>query len=61
MDWYWIALICGLIAPLFVFGGQISLAFREGGIRTGLGTWFGMSLITIPIMFLIIGIGGLFH
>ena len=53
MEWYWIALILGIISPWIVQGGQIRIAFEEGGLLAGLGVWFGVSLFTIPLMFLI--------
>ena len=52
MAWYWIALILGLITPWIVSPGKLRVAFQEG-MTTGLGAWFGLSLITIPGIFLI--------
>ena len=57
MHWYWIALVLGIIAPWFVPGGPIGVAFEEGGPQKGLRTWFGLSLITVPTMFLIVWLG----
>jgi hypothetical protein len=60
MAWYWLALVLGVIAPWLVMGGHIRMAFREGGLQTGLGTWFGISLITVPMVFLIMWLGRFF-
>jgi len=53
MEWYWVALILGVIAPWIVMGRQIRIGFEEGGLLTGLGTWFGVCVITVPIVLLI--------
>jgi hypothetical protein len=54
MQWYWIALILGVVvAPWVVMPQAIRIGFEEGGLQTGLGAWFGISLITGPIIFLI--------
>jgi hypothetical protein len=42
MSWYLIALVLGIIAPWFVPGGPIGVAFEEGGLQKGI------SLATIP-------------
>ena len=60
MEWYWIALIVSVIAPFAVMGGQIRIAFEEGGLISGLGMWFGVALLTTPVVFLIIWAGQFF-
>jgi hypothetical protein len=59
MEWYWFALIGGVIAPWFVMGSSIRIGFEEGGITTALGVWSGACVITVPFMFLIIWIAKL--
>ena len=53
MEWYWIALIAGIIAPWVVMGSSIRLAFEERGLLVGLGWWLGVCGFTIPVIFLI--------
>jgi hypothetical protein len=51
MEWYWIALIAGLILPWVVRGKLVLIGFEDGGISGGLRVWSRMCLFTIPIMF----------
>ncbi len=44
MEWYWIALMCGVVLPWFIAGRTIRIAFAEGRAIAGLGYWFGMCL-----------------
>jgi len=53
MSWYLIALVLGIIAPWFVPGGPIGVAFEEGGLKKGLRTWLGISLATLPTVLLL--------
>lgn len=54
MEWYWIAIVMGaVVAPWVIMGNQILTGFREGGLQTGLGTWFGIALGTTPVIVLI--------
>ena len=57
VHWYWIALILGIAAPWIVIGREIRIGFEEGGLKLGLGVWGGMCLLTIPAVFLIMGLG----
>lgn len=57
MNWYWIALIVGIVIPWFIEGRAIRIGFEEGGLQTGLGVWFGVSVLTIPFAFLFIWLG----
>jgi hypothetical protein len=51
MAWFWIALILGgIVAPWTIMGSSIRIGFKEGGLSGGFGTWFGISILTIPIM-----------
>jgi hypothetical protein len=59
MQWYWIVLILGVIAPWIVMGKAIRIAFEERGVLTGLATWFGMCFVTVPLIFLGTWIAGL--
>jgi len=51
MEWYWIALIAGLILPWVVRGKLVLIGFEDGGISVGLRVWSRLCLFTIPIMF----------
>lgn len=42
-----------VVAPWVIMGNQILTGFREGGLQTGLGTWFGIALGTTPVIVLI--------
>jgi hypothetical protein len=53
MEWYWIALIAGLILPWVVSGKLIGIGFEDGDISGGLRVWSRLCLFTIPIMFVI--------
>ena len=53
MEWYWIALITGVVAPWVLMGGRIRIGFEEGGPLGGFGAWFGMCVATIPPFFLL--------
>lgn len=52
IEWYVAAMIVGVIAPWVVMGRTIRLAFAERGVIVGLGTWFGIAVVTVPIMVL---------
>ena len=60
MKWYWIALIAGIFAPWVIMGSAIRMGFKERGMLTGLGLWFGVCVLTIPLMFLIVWIARIF-
>ena len=51
MEWYWIALIAGVILPWVIRGKLIRIALEDGGLSSGLGVWARLCLFTIPIVF----------
>ncbi len=53
MDGYWIPIILGALTPWIIMPRYLVVAFQRGGMTEGFGAWFGMSLLTIPIIFLI--------
>ena len=56
MKWYWIAIIVGAIAPIFIDVKTIRIALEERGLSEAIGVWLGMCWITVPFMLLFIGI-----
>jgi len=52
MEWFWFALITGIIVPWIIFRRKLLVAFREGGALIGFGYWFGVCWTTVPIMLL---------
>jgi len=56
MKWYWIANIAGIISPWLIMARTIRIGFEEKGLLTGVGVWAGISMVTIPIMLLIMWI-----
>jgi hypothetical protein len=51
MQWYWFALIAGIIVPwVTILRRDILAAFSERGALQGFGYWFGVCWITVPIM-----------
>lgn len=57
MEWYSIAFIVGLLMPFISAFGKIRAGFSEGGLLAGLWTWFRLTLMTLPIAFIIMWIG----
>jgi hypothetical protein len=53
MQWYWYALAAGVVAPPIVYRERLRSAFASGGMTVGLGTWFGMSIVTTAISFVL--------
>ena len=51
MEWYWIALIAGVILPWVIRGKLIRIGLEDGGVLSGLRVWARLCLFTIPIMF----------
>ena len=58
MKWYWAAIICGLILPWVVMFKTVRIGY-ERGIQSGLGAWFGISIITVPVTLLLFWIAQL--
>jgi ABC-type spermidine/putrescine transport system permease subunit II len=58
MEWYWIGIIVGLLAPWFVMGRAILIGFQERGLQGGLGIWLGVSLLTVPLVLVIMWLAG---
>ncbi len=48
MQWYWAAVIAGIVAPWLIMGGSIRAGFEQGGLQVGLGIWFGLCIFTMP-------------
>jgi hypothetical protein len=53
MQWYWAAIIAGIILPWLTFGKSILADFRDGGAVKGFGIWLGMCCVHVPIMLII--------
>ena len=57
MQWYWLAVILGVILPWLMFGKRSVIAdFREVGVVHGLCVWFAMCWFYVPMMLLIMWI-----
>ncbi len=59
MAWYWLALILGIIAPWLVLTRDLVSTFRDDGLQAGLATWIAFGLVTVPVMFIIVGLSRL--
>jgi len=51
MQWFWVAGIVGILAPLITMRHQLLSAFRQG-VGVGIATWAGMCVITVPLVLL---------
>jgi hypothetical protein len=51
MEWYWKALIAGVILPWVIRGKLIRIGLEDGGLQAGLRVWARLCLFTIPIVF----------
>ncbi len=59
MEWYWTALLFGLIALWFFMGERIVAGFQAGRLLESVSIWLGTCLLTIPAMLLIFGLARL--
>lgn len=57
MKWYYAAILAGIFMPLVLFGRNILVAFREGGLGTGISYWLGIAVGTIPLAVFFFWIG----
>lgn len=50
MAWQWALIIGGVIMPWALMGRTILMGFRERGLQTGLGAWFGIAIPCTLVM-----------
>lgn len=48
MQWYWFAVLIGIFLPWVISGKSILIAFKEGGVGTGIAYWSGFLWLTVP-------------
>jgi uncharacterized membrane protein YhdT len=53
MPWYWTAVLLGaVVAPWVLNASEIHTSFHEKGLVGGLRAWFGIALMTTPVVFI---------
>ena len=50
MNWLWIGVALGLLAPWLIQKVSLTIAFEEKGIGGGFGYWLGMATLTVPLV-----------
>jgi hypothetical protein len=58
---YWIVVFVGLVAPWLIMGRDIAAAFKNDGVRAGLGYWFGGALFVMAFMLVLFGLVRFFN
>jgi hypothetical protein len=56
MERYWIVVFVALVAPWFITGRDLAAAFKNEGVRVGLGQWFGSALFVAFFMAVLFGL-----
>jgi hypothetical protein len=49
VDWYWIAVVVGIMAPWIASGRELGRTFKRDPIK-GSGVWFMLALSTTPLV-----------
>jgi uncharacterized membrane protein YhdT len=60
VSWWQLGLLLGVIAPWVIMPASLRIAFEKRGATVGFGAWFGMCVITVPLMLLIMWLGEVF-
>ena len=56
MERYWIVVFVALVLPWAIMGKDLASAFKNEGIKVGLGQWFGGALFVGFFMFVLFGL-----